>query len=81
MADYVAPSIRKNLALTSPTSGRLVGIVRPQTQAMEVVCSYLMVMSVTHSFITSNRRKISEKLIWRNVGHNRDVISDIAWSN
>jgi hypothetical protein len=32
----VAPSIRKKLALTSPTSGgRSVGIVRSRTQAME----------------------------------------------
>jgi hypothetical protein len=32
-ADHVAPSIRKKLALTSPTSGgRSVGIVRSQTQ-------------------------------------------------
>jgi hypothetical protein len=32
----VAPSIRKKLAITSPTGGgRLVGIVRSQTQTME----------------------------------------------
>jgi hypothetical protein len=36
-ADYVAPSIRKKLAITSPTSGgRSVGIVRSRTQTMEV---------------------------------------------
>jgi hypothetical protein len=35
-ADHVAPSIRKKLAITSPTSGgRSVGIVRSLTQAME----------------------------------------------
>jgi hypothetical protein len=37
-ADHVAPSIRKTLALTSPTrGGRSVGIVRWRTQAMEFV--------------------------------------------
>jgi hypothetical protein len=35
-ADHVAPSIRKELVLTSPTSGgRSVGIVRSRTQATE----------------------------------------------
>jgi hypothetical protein len=35
-ADHVAPSIRKKLAITSPTSGgRSVGIVRSRTQTME----------------------------------------------
>jgi hypothetical protein len=35
-ADHVAPSIRKELAITSPTSaGRSVGIVRSWTQTME----------------------------------------------
>jgi hypothetical protein len=35
-ADHVAPSIRKKLALTSPTSGCLsVGIVGSRTQATE----------------------------------------------
>jgi hypothetical protein len=35
-ADHVAPSIRKKLTITSPTSGsRLVGIVRSWTQTME----------------------------------------------
>jgi hypothetical protein len=35
-ADHVAPSIRKTLAITSPTSGgRSVGIVRSRTQSME----------------------------------------------
>jgi hypothetical protein len=35
-ADHVAPSIRKMLAITSPTSGgRSVGIVRSRTQTME----------------------------------------------
>jgi hypothetical protein len=34
--DHVAPSIRKKLAITSPTSGgRSVGIVRSRTQTME----------------------------------------------
>jgi hypothetical protein len=36
--DHVAPSIRKKLATTSPTSGgRSVGIVRSRTQTMEFV--------------------------------------------
>jgi hypothetical protein len=35
-ADRVAPSIRKKLAITSPTSGgRSVGTVRSRTQTME----------------------------------------------
>jgi hypothetical protein len=35
-ADYVAPSIRKKLAITTPTSGgRSVGVVRSRTQTME----------------------------------------------
>jgi hypothetical protein len=35
-ADHVAPSIRKKLAITSPTSGGLsVGIIHSQTQTME----------------------------------------------
>jgi hypothetical protein len=35
-ADHVAPSIRKKLEITSPTSGgRSVGIVRSRTQTME----------------------------------------------
>jgi hypothetical protein len=35
-ADHVATSIRKKLAITSPTSGgRSVGIVRSRTQTME----------------------------------------------
>jgi hypothetical protein len=35
-AEHVAPSIRKRLAITSPTScGRSVGIVRSRTQATE----------------------------------------------
>jgi hypothetical protein len=35
-ADHVAPSIRKKLAITSPTSGgRSVCIVRSRTQTME----------------------------------------------
>jgi hypothetical protein len=37
-ADHVAPSIRKKLAITSPTSGgRSVGIVRSRTQAKKLV--------------------------------------------
>jgi hypothetical protein len=36
-ADHVAPSIRKMLAITSPTSGgRSVGIVRSRNETMEV---------------------------------------------
>jgi hypothetical protein len=35
-ADHVAPSIRKKLAITSPTSGgRSIGIVRSRAQTME----------------------------------------------
>jgi hypothetical protein len=35
-ADYMAPSIRKKLVITSPTiGGRSVGIVRSRTQTME----------------------------------------------
>jgi hypothetical protein len=35
-SDHVTPSIRKKLAITSPTSsGRWVGIVRSRTQTME----------------------------------------------
>jgi hypothetical protein len=35
-ADHVAPSIRKKLAITSPTSGgRSVGIVRSRTHTMD----------------------------------------------
>jgi hypothetical protein len=35
-ADHMAPSIRKKLAITTPTSGgRSVGIVRSRTQTME----------------------------------------------
>jgi hypothetical protein len=35
-ADHVAPSIRKMLAITSPTSGgRSVGILRSRTQTIE----------------------------------------------
>jgi hypothetical protein len=35
-ADHVAPSIRKKLAITSPTSGgRPIGTVRSRTQTME----------------------------------------------
>jgi hypothetical protein len=35
-ADHVAPSIRRKLAITSPTSGgRSVGIVRSRIQTME----------------------------------------------
>jgi hypothetical protein len=35
-ADHVAPSVRKKLTLTSPTSDRSVGIVRLRTQATEL---------------------------------------------
>jgi hypothetical protein len=38
-ADHVAPSIRKKLAITSPTSGgSSVGLVCSRTQTMECVC-------------------------------------------
>jgi hypothetical protein len=40
-ADHVAPSIRKKLAITSPTSGsRSVGIVHSRTQTMEFFLSF-----------------------------------------
>jgi hypothetical protein len=54
-ADHVAPSIRKKLAITSPTSGgRLVGIVRSWTQTMEFnnvcvcvcVCVYIYIYNI-----------------------------------
>jgi hypothetical protein len=48
-ADDVAPSIRKKLAITSPTSGgRSVGIVRSRTQAMEffLLCTVWLQMNV-----------------------------------
>jgi hypothetical protein len=46
-ADHVAPSIRKKLSLTSPTSdGRSVGIVRSQTQTTEFVCFCLFISNV-----------------------------------
>jgi hypothetical protein len=45
-ADHMAPSIRKKLAISSPTSGgRSVGIVRSRTQTMEFVC---LIFSVPH---------------------------------
>jgi hypothetical protein len=41
--DHVAPSIRKKLAITSPTSGgRSVGVVRSRTQTMEFVFIFLI---------------------------------------
>jgi hypothetical protein len=41
-ADHVVPSIRKKLAITSPTSGGLsVGIVRSRTQTMEFSLVFL----------------------------------------
>jgi hypothetical protein len=42
-ADHVAPSIRRKLAITSPTSGgRSVGIVRLRTQTMEFSFLYIV---------------------------------------
>jgi hypothetical protein len=42
-ADHVAPSIRKTLALTSPTSGgRSVGIVRSRTQDTQLFIAFIM---------------------------------------
>jgi hypothetical protein len=41
-ADHVAPSIRKKLALSSPSSGgRSVGIARSGTKATEFVCLFV----------------------------------------
>jgi hypothetical protein len=58
----VAPSIRKKLAITSPTiGGRSVGIVRSQTQTMEfslVLVLILLVELVTVQFtreLSANR--------------------------
>jgi hypothetical protein len=43
-AGHVAPSIRKKLAITSPTScGRSVGIVRSRTQTMEFSLTVVVV--------------------------------------
>jgi hypothetical protein len=40
--NHVAPSVRKKLVITSPTSGgRSVGIVRPRTQIMEFSFSFI----------------------------------------
>jgi hypothetical protein len=42
--DHATPSIRKKLALTSPTSGgRLVGIVRLRTKATEFSFSIIII--------------------------------------
>jgi hypothetical protein len=50
-ADHVEPSIRKKLAITSPTSGgRSAGIVRSRTQTMEFVCC-LFLSLVLHILI------------------------------
>jgi hypothetical protein len=44
-ADCMAPSIRKKLAITSPTSGgRSVGIVRSRTQTMEFFKMFYLVV-------------------------------------
>jgi hypothetical protein len=49
-ADHVAPSIRKRLALTSPTSGgRSVGVVRSRTQATEFSLVFLMMVYNTQN--------------------------------
>jgi hypothetical protein len=50
----VAPFILKKWAITSPTSGgRLVGIVRSRTQAMEFVfCLFFYVCVIELGFVT-----------------------------
>jgi hypothetical protein len=60
-SDHVAPSIRKKLALTSPTSGGLsVGIVRSRTQATVFVfllptVSWQAYLAVKHTSGTMTR--------------------------
>jgi hypothetical protein len=55
-ADHLAPSIRKKLAITSPTSGgRSVGIVRSRTQTME----FSFVYSTDHRLQSCTLMKLS----------------------
>jgi hypothetical protein len=50
-SDHVAPSIRKELTLTSLTSGgRSVGIVRSRAQATEFVVVVVVVQKYRNSF-------------------------------
>jgi hypothetical protein len=50
-ADHVAPFIRKNLAITSPTSGgRSVGIVRSRTQTMEFSLVFYNKLYIVHAY-------------------------------
>jgi hypothetical protein len=51
-ADHVTTSVRKKLALTSPTSGgRLVGIVRSWTKAMEFSFSFIGKTRIKHATV------------------------------
>jgi hypothetical protein len=66
-ADHVAPSIRKKLAFTSPTSGgRSVGMVRSRTQTMEVFIigkiEYFRRRKDENIFVTKNQIIILEAL-------------------
>ena len=64
-ADHLTPSIRRKLALTSPTGGgRSVGIVRSRTKATEF--SFMLV----HPTVPESVRK--EKFF----GHKRDEVTD-----
>jgi hypothetical protein len=69
-ADHVAPSNRKNLAITSPTSdGRSVGIVRSRTQTMQFFFVFLWAISrcviVMHIFYVGNLVPIA---VWTGKG-------------
>jgi hypothetical protein len=56
-ADDMAPSSRKKLALTSPTSGgRSVGIVRLRIEAMEFFCLDRKEGNARHKKIVNVRR-------------------------
>jgi hypothetical protein len=47
------PTIRKTLALTSPTSGgRSVGIVRSRTKAMELLLLLLLLLLLTYKTVS-----------------------------
>jgi hypothetical protein len=51
-ANYATPSIRKKLALTSPTSGRrLVGRVRSRTKATDLLLLLLLLLLILLFYI------------------------------
>jgi hypothetical protein len=79
-ADHVAPSIRKKLAITSPTiGGRLVGIVRSWTQAMEFSCKCNLSSNLTNSVELSTTREATSceairclpSILWNTKVHHR----------